>query len=142
MGLSCLFICYHFSPGLRMDIQEKQKGLQMISAHLHTSSGGRHGYRGNHGPRPPRRRRTRDVGSVLLPTSFSHAGTWIQTQQSLSSDVVGSSSFFNIYFGFFQSSLFCRYADHTLCKAIKLSQDDVFCRRWRANRSDAVLKLV
>ena len=110
MGLSCLFICYHC---LRMDIQEKQKGLKLISAHLHTSSGGRHGY---HGPRPPWRQRIRGMSGAFSSrrrfppqTLIQHNRLWAHTSELLR---------FLIYTFVFQFKVLC-FVDMSITRFVK-----------------------
>ena len=119
----------------------KLQGLQMITAHPHSSSSRHHGYHGNHGPRPPRRRRTRGRRERSPPDVVSLRG---HLDRNTTDIELRRCWIFNVFLYTLvsiQSSLFCRYANHTLCKTIKLPQDDVFCRRWKTNWSNAVLKI-
>ena len=118
-GLRFLFICYLFSSGLQNGRPRKRQGLQMISAHRHSSSSHHHhGYRSNHGPGTPSVEDSGEVGSIFLPSRFSHAGTWIQTQQTLSSDVGPSPFFFYIYTFVFLFKVLC-FVDMPITRCVK-----------------------
>ena len=121
--VSFLFSCYLFSPGLRMDVHENGKATRR-SQHTLTAAAA--------GPHPPRRRcPERSPPDVVFPHGHLDINT---TDFELRRCWIFSVFLYLLWFPF-KVPCFV-YMPITRC-----AKQCVFCRRWRGNRSDAVLKL-